>query len=215
MIINILEYLENNMSIRQGDNVALADENDVITYAQLIHMAKKIGTYIRHKHTGKNRPIAVLIDRNVWSIVLFMGIVYSGNFYVPVDPTMPEKRINLILDTLNPMMVFSAVKEKGLPDREVIALEESLSWEADEGLLDAIRKTSLDTDPLYAIFTSGSTGMPKGVLVSHRSVIDLVEQFAETFPFPENPVFGNQAPLDFDVSVKDIYCALKLGGTCR
>ena len=46
-------------------------------------------------------------------------------------------------------------------------------------------------------------------------MIDLVEQFSETFAFPARPILGNQAPLDFDVSVKDIYCSLKLGGTVQ
>lgn len=71
---------------------------------------------------------------------------------------------------------------------------------------------SIDTDPLYAIFTSGSTGVPKGVLVSHRSVLDLLSSFAEVFAFNEESVFGNQAPFDFDVSVKDIYNALRCCG---
>lgn len=55
--------------------------------------------------------------------------------------------------------------------------------------------------------------MPKGVIVSHRSVIDFTEHFTELFGFDENDVIGNQAPFDFDVSVKDIYPALKTGAT--
>ena len=76
-----------------------------------------------------------------------------------------------------------------------------------------IRNQAIDTDPVYAIFTSGTTGVPKSVLVCHRSIIDLVHRFAEEFPFPKVPVFANQAPFDFDVSVKDIYNSLNLGGT--
>lgn len=215
MIINILEYLENNLSDLRADKCALSDERDTVSYIQLVEMAKRIGTYIAEQGQWRNKPIAVLIDRNVWSIVLFMGIVYSGNFYVPIDPTMPEKRIDLILNTLDPVMILSAVEGKELTGRCVIEKSECLNTEINEAILGDIRSRALDTDPLYAIFTSGSTGMPKGVLVSHRSVIDLAEQFTETFPFPEEPVFGNQAPLDFDVSVKDIYCALKLGGTVQ
>ena len=70
-----------------------------------------------------------------------------------------------------------------------------------------------DTDILYIIFTSGSTGDPKGVAINHRSVIDMAEQFTSAFQFAEGMIFGNQAPFDFDVSVKDIYLSLKVGGT--
>ena len=72
---------------------------------------------------------------------------------------------------------------------------------------------ALDTDPLYCIFTSGSTGVPKGVLVSHRSVIDMAEQFTGAFGLGPDNIYGNQAPFDFDVSVKDIFLAAKNGGT--
>ena len=211
MKINVLEYLEPQLS----DKCALADENESISYTQLIDYAKRIGTYIAQKDVGKNKPRAVLIDRNVWSIVLFMGVVYSGNFYIPIDPTMPIKRIELILNTLDPVMILSSINGKGIEGRSITEKDECIATQIDEFLLKKIREEAIDTDPLYAFFTSGSTGLPKGVLVSHRSVIDLVEQFATTFEFPIDPIFGNQAPLDFDVSVKDIYCSLKLGGTVQ
>ena len=61
----------------------------------------------------------------------------------------------------------------------------------------------------------GSTGIPKGVCVSHRSVIDFIETFTKTFDIHENDVIGNQAPWDFDVSVKDIYSTIKTGATMQ
>ena len=79
--------------------------------------------------------------------------------------------------------------------------------------LQEIRKSMIDTDPLYCNFTSGSTGTPKGVLVAHRSVIEFIDQFTEIFDITKADVIGNQAPFDFDVSVKDIYSAMKVGAT--
>ena len=85
----------------------------------------------------------------------------------------------------------------------------------DEAKLQQIRSRHLDIDPLYGIFTSGSTGQPKGVLVCHRSVIDFIDVFTETFSICPNEVIGNQAPWDFDVSVKDIYSTICSGATMQ
>jgi D-alanine--poly(phosphoribitol) ligase subunit 1 len=79
--------------------------------------------------------------------------------------------------------------------------------------LQKIRERSIDTDPLYINFTSGSTGVPKGIVVSHRSVIDFMECFVDLFSIGSEDVIANQAPFDFDVSVKDIYSAMKSGAT--
>ena len=77
--------------------------------------------------------------------------------------------------------------------------------------LRAVREQMRGTDPLYGVFTSGSTGTPKGIVVSHRAVIDFIGHFTEIFGITQEDVLGNQAPFDFDVSVKDLYSALFTG----
>ena len=214
MIRNVLEYLEASAE-RCPDKMALQDENESLTYREYVTRAKTAATYLAtHETKGfKNRPVAVIIDRNIRSITAFIGIVYSGNFYVPIDHTMPEERIRLIYDTLQPVAVVDARTDTSKPIEGAVTLEDMLAGSVDEELLGKIRQEAIDTDPLYSIFTSGSTGVPKGVVVCHRSVIDLVEAFADAFGFDENMVHGNQAPFDFDVSVKDIYNAMRNAAT--
>lgn len=211
MVINVLEYLERSAE-KYPEKIAFADENRAFTYREVRELAQRIGSFIGNRCKGRKQPVAVLIDRNIESLVLFLGVVYSGNFYVPVDYTMPKQRMELIFNALNPAMIVSSRSGELADVQEVVSWEEAIGKEIDSLLLEDVRKRALDIDPLYAIFTSGSTGIPKGVLISHRSVIDFVEQFVNTFPFSKNPVFGNQAPFDFDVSVKDIYNSLCLGG---
>lgn len=215
MINNVLQYLEENAS-KYPDKLALEDEKEKVTYEDYCQKAKHIGSYLACKVHGRtNQPIAVLIERNIKSLISFMGVAYSGNFYVPIDCTMPSERIGLIFKTLNPIFVLDARgKEESWDDAtkyEDILADATI----DEPLLNRIREDAIDLDPLYAIFTSGSTGIPKGVVVSHRSVIDLVDAFEEAFHFEHESIFGNQAPFDFDVSVKDTYNALKVGGTIQ
>lgn len=212
MINTIVQLLEKN-AIEKPDYVALEDDNSKLTYSEYRNVSQKIGTFILKRYPGiHNKPIAVLIDRNVLSICTFIGVSYSGNMYVPIDTSMPKERIDLIFSTLNPVAIIDA-RNSGddYPDatKATAILEET---EADNGIINSSVSGMIDLDPLYAIFTSGSTGVPKGVCVSHGSVLDLVDSFEEAFSFEEGTVFGNQAPFDFDVSVKDIYNALKCGG---
>lgn len=216
MVYNVLDYLE-RAGEKHPDKVVFADPQHEITYEECIRHARSIGTRIAQK--GQTcKPVAVLIEREIESLEMFMGSVYSDNFYVPVGKKLPPGRISMILKSVQPLCLLCRESDRefvsGLDyDGEVLFYEEIVQTEADGTLLSNIRKRHIDTNPLYAIYTSGSTGTPKGVLVCHRSVIDLVEQFADCFGFDENEVFGNQAPFDFDVSVKDIYSTLRNGAT--
>ncbi len=210
MITNVLEYLERSV-VLYPDKEALGDEKSSLTYQDYLTKAQTIGTYLINKVNGEyNKPIAVLIDRNVDSVLAFMGVVYSGNFYVPLDKTMPKERIDLILDTLKPIITIDARFQSESDNPTVQEIIESTK--SDERLLEKVRKNAIDTDPLYTLFTSGSTGVPKGVTITHRGVIDLVEAFQKEFSFDSECVFGNQAPFDFDVSTKDIYLSMMISG---
>lgn len=217
MFTNVLDYLD--LSVAQyAEKTALSDSKNQATYKELDALSDSIGTAVIEKCKSKNAPVVVFIDRNIESVISFMGIAKSGNFYVPVDRQLPVKRVELIVKTLSPVAAVMWERDKKILDEigfegERILYEEATAYPADREKLSCVREKAIDTDPLYAIFTSGSTGIPKGVLVCHRSVIDLIENFKVTFDFDETRVFGNQAPFDFDVSVKDIYSCIRNGAT--
>jgi amino acid adenylation domain-containing protein len=218
MTINVLEYLESSVE-RFPDKVVFAEENKKITYSELITYSKRIGSrIIEETDKASGKPIVVFVDRNIESLVFFMGVAYSGNFYVPIDMQMPKLRIELILETLQP--IATVVLQSDIefaksvaPGLLTIVYEEAITGTIDESRLNKIRRNSIDTDPLYATFTSGSTGIPKGVITCQRSVVDMTEALYDTFGFSDNSIFGNQNPYYFDASIKDIYSTLKSGGT--
>jgi amino acid adenylation domain-containing protein len=218
MIINVLQYLENSAEA-VPDKAAFVDEKNAITYRALKEQARKIGTALHQSRGGAIRkPVVVFVDRNIESLVAFLGVAYSGNFYVPIDIHMPKLRVELILNTLQPIaMVVTPVSKRFsyevAPQLTAVDYEEALNLEVDEIALIQTRRRIIDRDPLYATFTSGSTGIPKGVITCHQSVVDMTEALVDTFNFDENHVFGNQNPFYFDASIKDIYSSLKCGAT--
>lgn len=219
MIQNVLCFLEESAEA-YPHKTAFADEHTSLTYRRLSDLSMRIGSVLGQK-TGPRRPVPVLAEKNVFTLTAFMGIVRAGCFYVFLDAGQPAERLNRILDTLQADLMIADKESLSLAgpvsfSGEILPLEDLMSLPDDAlnpGLLASIRRQSTDTDPLYGIFTSGSTGVPKGVVASHRSVIDFIGHFTDLFHITQDDIIGNQAPFDFDVSVKDIYSALKTGAT--
>lgn len=209
---NVLSYLEKAYSL-YPNKVAIAYKDEKFTYKELVELSRSIGSRLKTSDY-RNQPIGVMAYHSIYTIAFFFGILYSGNYYIPIDPEMTKEKIEsivndakipLILEESNDVSLYKRVEYTG----EYLQLHD----------FDTIKDCSLsipdiwDDDPIYMIYTSGSTGKPKGVLKSHKAVMSYIEAYVETFDFNENEVIGNQAPFFFDASAKDIYLMIKLGCT--
>lgn len=219
MVKSILDYLEQT-ALKYPDKTALADDNLSVSFSQWIRQAESIGTAIAQSTNSIiRRAVLVFVDRRIEGLIGAMGAVESGNFYVPIDCKMPFERVRLIADVCKPIAAV-ATTEADFKTLDLIEFtgprflyDEVKEKMADKELLAAIREQIIDLDPVYSIFTSGSTGVPKGVVISHRGMIDLANWLVETFEFTEKDALGNQTPFYFDGSVKDIVICIKSGAT--
>lgn len=213
---NVLEYLEKSAA-HFPDKIAVTDGVCAYNYRELLEYSRRIGSALAHL-CQPEQPVAVLAEKGADTLAVFLGIVQAGGFYVLMNPELPMSRLEQVQQVLQSSYIITddAHKEMAmqLVSEERILLMEALKVsEADDALLMERRQKAIDTAPLYANFTSGSTGQPKGVVVSHRSVLDFIDIFTELFELTSEDRIGNQAPFDFDVSVKDIYSSLKTGAT--
>ena len=214
----ILDYLEETAA-RLPDKTAFADPETAVTFAELLRGARAVASALL-AHTQPRMVLGFYMDKSVSALVGFMGAVYAGCAYAPLNLRHPAARILSILDTLDAPVVITdrahlAQLEAMQSGRTLLCVEDLLEHEEDAAGLAAIRRGMIDVDPLYVNFTSGSTGTPKGVVVCHRSVVDFITCFTEIFSITEQDVLANQAPFDFDVCVKDIYSGLFTGATVQ
>ena len=213
MTKNVLEWLEATAAA-EPSTVAYRDESSVLTFGELLHQAQAIGSALAH--IADRTPIAVMSSRAVGTVAAFLGVVYSGHAYAPIDGTLPEQRVRTILSILKPKAILA---DAAFLDRahayadgaEVYALDACRQSPVNSERLNIIRKAMIETDPLYVIFTSGSTGKPKGVLTSHQSLMCYISSYAKVMKIDANDILGNQSPLDYIAAIRDIYLPLYKG----
>lgn len=213
---NILELLEMNAE-KFGNKTAYKDVEKALTYSELLQKSKGVGSALKNLGT-KNRSVAIYLDKGVNVLTAMFGIVYSGNFYVVIDSEMPAPRINAIFETLKPVAVVTDNKHIETASSldfngKTFIIDEIENNAVDNEFLTVVRNCQIDTDPLYALFTSGSTGVPKGAVVSHKSVLAYSKWACDTFNINSETVFGNQTPFYFSMSVTDVFSTLRTGAT--
>lgn len=211
---NLLDYLEMTKN-KYSSRTAVDDGQIRLNWQQLVRLSRRIGTALS-KRTAPGQPVAVLMEKSAVTLAVMLGTVYAGCFYVMVDPRQPKARIREILRVLEPAVTAADREgERLLNDSgytgKICLLKDLLLEREDFIRLAAIRRGRAQTDLLYGMFTSGSTGEPKCIVVSHEAVIQFISHFTELFKITAEDRLGNQAPFDFDVSVKDLYSGIMTG----
>ncbi|MDY4985240.1 MAG: amino acid adenylation domain-containing protein [Treponema sp.] len=212
MKYTVLDYLEETAA-RFPDKIAFADVNKSATWKEFVLNAKQKSTVIA-KYYEPGTAVPVMADKNVDTLEYFFGALYAGCFYSYFDATFPDSRIESMIKTLDVNHIICDKRFEKKIALQNITPHFTQELENEFSEYSPVRRNSIiDTDCVYANFTSGSTGTPKAVVVSHRCVIDFISCFVETFNITSEENIANQAPFDFDVSIKDIFSGVFTGAT--
>ncbi len=218
---NVLEWLEQSTATNP-DKIVYFTSEESLTFAQVSNLSKSIGSAILDMELPEG-PVAVIMGKEPRMIASYLGVAYSGRIYAPVDVTLPIKRLDSILNNLNPVAVLTsgALSEKvqdilgqvGKSSVKVLTVEELDGHPHHQDKLDLVRDKMTEVDPLYIIYTSGSSGVPKGVIACHRNVICYIRDYVKVMGIGADDVLGNQSPLDYIAAIRDIYIPLYVGAS--
>ncbi len=189
------------------DNIAVVYEDEELTYQELNIKSNQLAHYLIAQGVEPDTLVAICVDRSLDMIVGLLAILKAGGAYVPIDPTYPKDRIKYILDDTQAKLLLT---QSHLEDRfpKAIAIDTlDITKEKSNN-----PKTEVDSNNLaYVIYTSGSTGLPKGVMVEHGGVVNLVSNEIELFDITTQSIMLQFFSYGFDFSVSEIFNALCSG----
>ncbi|WP_099038963.1 non-ribosomal peptide synthetase [Mycobacterium neglectum] len=191
------------------ETVALVCGERSWSYRELDEAANRLSHLLADRGAGPGEFVALLVPRSAEAVIAILAVLKTGAAYVPIDPSMPESRLEFILADAAPI---AAISTSGLRSR----LDETdvLVIDVDDPAIDAQPSTALRSpapdDLAYVIYTSGTTGTPKGVAVTHHSAGHLMRDLEAGFPQPATWTLCHS--LAFDASVWEIWGPLLRGG---
>jgi D-alanine--poly(phosphoribitol) ligase subunit 1 len=205
------------VAARAGDRVAHRHLGETLSYAQLWWGSSALAARIAGMLPDDGSPVVVYGHKESAMLVAFLGAVRAAHPYIPIDASWPGDRIATVIDESGARLVIA-----------VRPLPPGVATSA--AILDGSRLAAgvlppgptgnphpvAPDDPYYVIYTSGSTGHPKGVQITSAALshfVDWAISLTDDARAATDPVWLNQAPFSFDLSVMDLYCALATGAT--
>ncbi|MFG2011659.1 amino acid adenylation domain-containing protein [Micromonospora sp. NPDC048868] len=191
------------------DAVAVLDDDEELTYAQLDARANRLAHRLIALGAGPERIVAVSARRRVALAVALVAVLKTGAAYLPLDPGHPVERLRWMLaDAGDPVTLVDAPDQHDWSPGPRVHLDDPTLTDEPAG------RPGVNTDdrsPAYLIYTSGSTGRPKGVLVDHRAIVNRLRWMQDAYRLDHTDRILQKTPHTFDVSVWEFFWPLTAG----
>nr|WP_281349907.1 non-ribosomal peptide synthetase [Pseudomonas karstica] len=195
------------------DAVAAVYQGRQLTYAELNQQANRLAHHLLGLGVKPDDRVAIVARRGLETLAGLLAILKSGACYVPVDPSHPAERLGYLLNDSTPVAVLTQQDLLArLPSLDVPVLNlDQPSWQQHSTANPQVAVTSQNL--AYVIYTSGSTGLPKGVMVEHHTVANLVDWHCSTFDLCQGRHTASVAGFGFDAMAWEVWPALCAGAT--
>jgi len=213
---------------KNPEKLSIVSDNWKYSFRELDAYANRVSYGIVQEEVQSNRRhkrISLCFSQGCDMIAAMVGVLKSGNGYVPIDPNYPDSRIIHIIMNSESQLVLTdnqnygktlelkkILKEEHSVDINVLNIE-TMELEDDEGLQGIQREPSDDEQLGYILYTSGSTGVPKGVMQTQENVAHFIKNYIKTLDITDRDRLTLFSTYCHDASVMDIYSALLSGAT--
>ena len=196
--------------------IAVEIDGESLSYIELNTRANRLARCLVDNGVTPDSFVGICMPRSLELMVSLMAILKAGGSYVPIDPELPQRRIQYIMELAQLSNVITTVSLKPSLDSfstNLICIDDTAQM---ENYSQFNRDLSLKIDGAnlaYAIFTSGSTGQPKGVMNSHNAVRNRLIWMQKEYQFTDKDRVLQKTPITFDVSVWELFLPLMTGAS--
>src|SRR5205807_61466 len=175
----------------------------------------QLGRHLRKLGVGPETHVAIMMERSPEMLIGLLGILKAGGAYVPLDQAYPQERLSFMLKDAAVALVLTQqrlTKKLEHDGARLVCLDtdwESIAVESEEN---PPLNCSADNQA-YVIYTSGSTGVPKGVMVSHRALVNRALAMAKIYGIGASDRSLQFFSLSFDAATEEIFTTLVSGGS--
>lgn len=234
----LLHQLLTESAKRNPNGIAVDGGESKLTYSELDVLSNQIAHQLRADGVCNGDRVGVFLPKSPQTVAALLGILKAGAAYVPVDPHSPSSRAAYVLGncSVRALVTSSSQLRKLAPDlakaseiQSILLTDEPTdvpvvaslagSQPVSYAKIAATRSIAnpeipiIENDLAYILYTSGSTGQPKGVMISHLNSLTFVNWAHDEYQISQQDRVSSHAPFHFDLSILDLFCTLKAGGT--
>ena len=226
----LIHHLIANTANQYPDKTAVKDGNRTITFKQLCDESVKIGNLIQSLAMGKGERVAILLDKSIEQVTFFLGISFSGNVSVFINPVLKRDQVEHIIRDCGAKILITIRKEFekykiDIPIQRVYLDElgkaekqkdgSEIYWKDVRGKIGEEKPANnqIGDDIANIIYTSGSTGKPKGVVITHRVLVEGAEIVSSYLGITEVERIISVLPFNFDYGLNQLTSSVLKGAT--